>query len=79
MVMMILKIPEVGFRNSVSIPHITTVEIKCGAYDTVWNVFRKCPFDTSFRSKARMIGRVNPRIRDRRLNVSVFFRIIGNQ
>ena len=25
------------------------------------------------------IGRGNPRIRDRRLNVSVFFRIIGNQ
>src|SRR5688572_30775500 len=64
--------PVRGFKNVRMIETITTVEIKFGAYATVWTNFLKRSEGISLIIKARIIGAENPSSIPNPLNTRVF-------
>ena len=52
--------PDWGDKNNIIMEHITTIDIKCGAYVTVCTVRLNHEMRTSFISNANIIGAGNP-------------------
>jgi len=64
--------PVLGERKSSIIPHMTTTEIKFGAYVIVWTVLRNLRDGTEFNNNAKIIGIGNPASNEYKLNENVF-------